>query len=177
MNNEAFNVIAEEQDLAKSLSGDEILIENLSIFESRAIQKLQDYASYVEIISNPEYDDTFKEQALSMANGLFLKGTIVDPAITSNQQPQKISGFLTRLLRNDFGEVKLKIKDVTVIQHFQHLNNDTYQCLLSFTQKIGRNKTKKTITVVLTKIEKEFGTDSKMVWMVFLQEIDEPAIQ
>ena len=160
-----------DNSLEQSLSGDIPPDLNLAALELRAIQKIQDYAGYIDIISDSAYDGTFRDQALSMANDLFIDGRIIDSSISNTSESQNIKHFFNQLFNNKYGKVKPKIKDIAVIHHFTPIGNERYEALLSFNQIIENIETKKEIKVILTKVEKQFGSSKKEVWVVFLGDI------
>ena len=72
------NTLTNKQQSAYDLTG----------FEGRAMQKLEDLAGYIEIISNKEYDLTLRKHALSLAGKLFY-----DDRITIKNSDKQLSSF------------------------------------------------------------------------------------
>lgn len=158
--------------LEESLSGAIDSKEKLTSFEQRAVQKLQDFVNYLEIISNPEYDIVFRNQAKSMAESLFRDGKISENNLAPSIENMEINNFLTRLSENEFGEIAPAIQNVKVLLHFQETKASFFRATLSFDLFIKENSSNKTATVILTKITKQFGEQQKEVWEVFLEHIE-----
>ena len=145
---------------------------DLRPYEQLAIQKLEDFGGYIEIISNPNYDNEFKKQAMEMARALFYNGKISDFEITKSQYSYAVNDFLTALYNNDFGVVAPKFKRFKITQPFTFNEDEQGIARIEFTQKTGTTKTEKTAIISLSEIPKDFGDQQEFVWTLFILSIE-----
>ncbi len=176
MTEEATDVAEEymEKNLADpdgNLFRDTIIATDLTLFESRAEQKISDYYDYLSIITNPDYDPEFRQQAMKMAADLFADGSIWDQKLISSTDTLTIDDFLNLLFKGQHTLDKLTLKSVEIIDHFRFIKPGLYHAKFNSTQKVNGAKSQKSISVVLKQTEKEFGNQTKLIWEVFLKDI------
>ena len=172
--NEAYAEEVEATETADISSESGLDNYKLEAYEQRAIQKLEDFAAYLEIISNPDYDDAFRTQAMDMTKGLFSNGSIQDSTITQSLNTYKIDEFLKQLLAQNYGTIAPKYKRVKVIQPFEYNEKEQLLAKLSFVQKINQIKSQKIAIVSLSEVTKSFGQQEETVWNVSLVSIEYP---
>lgn len=165
LENEAYS-----ESLEKSLSAEEEEL-NFKGFEQRAVQKVNDFADYLKILSDTTYEDVFRQQALEMANGLFRDGSISDAGFAPTVFGEKISVFLNEIYNNPSGKWAVKVENVRISKAFTKSSTDTFEAICAYDQWINGEHSQKKISVVLTKVTKSFGTERKKVWEVFLKDI------
>jgi len=146
---------------------------NLIGFEGRAIQKLEDFAGYIEIISNKEYDIKLREHALTLATKLFYNSEI-----KINNSDKLLSSFT--VLNSGYTKIVVEISNQEYVENLKQSKSDSYSGKLLFEQTntyFGTNdiqeksKEKKEVDIILVRTEKEFGKKTKSVWNVFLGDI------
>jgi hypothetical protein len=158
-------------------------------FEGRAIQKLEELAGYIEIISNKEYDLTFREHALSMAKKMFygedIKISNSDKNLSSLTQ-MDLNDYLNTILKTGYAKIVVEISNKEYLENLSQNKSDAYSGRIFFSQtnsyynqKEIQNKTteKKEVEIILIKTEKNFGKRSQNVWNVYLGNIKTVEIQ
>ena len=167
------NTLTNEQQSAYDLTG----------FEGRAVQKLEDLAGYIEIISNKGYDLTLRKQALSLAGKLFY-----DDQITIKNSDKQLSSlnilelneYLNSVLKTGYVKIVVEITNREYVENLKQSKSDLYSGKLIFEQTNTYYKTndvhdktteKKEVDIILIKTEKAFGKKKKSVWNVFLGDI------
>jgi hypothetical protein len=156
---------------------------NLVGFEGRAIQKLEDFANYLEIISNKEYDITLRKHALSLAGKLFYNDNIKiknSDKLLSSLSVLELNEYLNSILKNGYAKITVEISNQSYIESLKQSKSDSYSGKLLFEQtntyiednKVQEKKTeKKEVDIILIRKEKEFGKKTIPVWNVFLGDI------
>jgi hypothetical protein len=164
----------QESELEAQFASDQMDVQRLSAFEARAQQKLQDLADYINILRDKTLDSTFRQQAMNQAVALFEDGNI--PVDKNPENEIVISDFLKNLFNENQPTSKFTIDNIQIIRPFQATGPERYEGILSFEDNIDpaqapAKSTPKEIGMVLRKIKKEFGTEDKLVWEVFLNQI------
>ncbi len=156
---------------------------NLSGFEGRAIQKLEEFAGYIEIISNKTYDIKLREHALTLAAKLFYDEQIKiknSDMQLSSMSVMELNEYLNAILDNGYAKIVVEISDQDYIENLKQSKSDSYSGKLIFEQtntyyknKDIQEKTteKKEVDIILEKSDKDFGKRTMSVWNVFLGEI------
>lgn len=138
---------------------------NLGAFESRAVEKLEDYADYLGMVSDSVLDDSFREQARENLFGLFLEGTA--PESTS---PTDFPG-------DGFAKLTFLIDSVMVLHPLEIENGKDYRGRLQYrfhtlgiqaADTILLRSSIEEMEMVLQKRSKEFGEKRLQVWEVQL---------
>jgi hypothetical protein len=161
-----------------NLDIDSLSVNHTKAFEQRAIQKLQDLKDYIEILSDPQIDTVFKNQASEMAGDLFSSkdNNIAFPLIeNSDIEPLKIDSFFITLKNSAYGKLTLEIHNTSVINKIEKLGNSEYNGAIQFRLFVltGQKTYKMDMRckIIVKKVKKEFGKESKQVWEVFLGDI------
>ncbi len=171
------------EQLQNTLTNEKQTAYDLTGFEGRAMQKLEDLAGYIEIISNKEYDLTLRKHALSLAGKLFY-----DDRITIKNSDKQLSSlnilelneYLNSVLKTGYAKIVVEITDREYVENLKQSKFDSYSGKLIFeqTNTYYKNKEvqeetieKKEVDIILIKTEKAFGEKKKSVWNVFLGDI------
>ena len=138
--------------------------QNLSAFESRAIQKLEDFYELLGIVGDPSYDSAFRRQAVSLALDLFNR----EEAILSKEGKNTMT-TLTQYLEGVFKTrpaFKYGVKNISLSSPFLQESEDRYQAELSY--HLDQEEDTLKMNVVLVKKPKLFGQEKRYVWEVLL---------
>lgn len=148
-----------------SFTSENLTPSDVDAFETRAIQKVKDFYNYLNIICNPQYDiqlrNAAKSQALDMfyskestVDGVKLE-SVLDSCVKSGKQAT------WQILQASTEKVLILNKD-----------HSGYDGSISFNLVVNSGAfTDKEVSIVLCKKAKKFGSDTKMVWTVLLNEI------
>ncbi|HBS85412.1 MAG: hypothetical protein A2W91_16520 [Bacteroidetes bacterium GWF2_38_335] len=136
-------------------------------FENRALQKTQDLASYLEIISDSTIDIYLREQTIEQALEYF------DESIrpTAQEVLKNILDFQQPLI--------LSVKELAVDESFIRNSDNSYFGKISFKSKVplsfftqgGEKQSQFEVQIILKQVEKDFGGEKELVWEVFLGEV------
>lgn len=171
------------QQLQNTLTNEQQSAYDLTGFEGRAVQKLEDLAGYIEIISNKEYDLTLRKHALSLAAKLFYDGQITvrnSDKQLSSLNILELSEYLNSVLKTGYAKIVVEITNHEYVENLTQSKSDSYSGKLIFeqTNRYYKNKDipektteKKEVDIILIKTEKAFGKKKKSVWNVFLGDI------
>lgn len=161
-----------------NLEEDSLTAANIKVFEQRSIQKLQDLKDYFEIISDPHIDTIFINQATEMAKALFSSKdkSIEFPIFESQEnQIQKVDSFFSSLKNSTNGKLSLEIRNISVLNNIEQLGDSEYGGSIKFRLFISnKQKTYKIdmqCNIIVKRVQKTFGKESKQVWEVFLGDI------
>lgn len=162
---------------------DTLSASSLRAFELRAIQKLQDIAGYVQILSDLSLDKSFRMQARQMMQGIFSDGNNTISTKTfdgGNSLKLTVNQFIDSV-SNQYPKLKVEIYDIQTIQNLHLTNNHVYAGALTFwqttyrVQKTGNiklNEEQMLADITLKRVDKEFGNTAKEVWEAFLGNIE-----
>lgn len=171
------------QKLQNTLTNAEQSTYDLTGFEGRAMQKVEELAGYIEIISNKEYDLTFREHALSLAIKLFYDGEIKisnSDKLLSSFNIMALNDYFDTVLKTGYAKIVVEVSNRQYVENLSQSKSDTYSGKLLFDQtnyyyknKEIQDKTieKKEVDIILVKTEKAFGKKTKSVWSVYLGDI------
>ena len=138
---------------------------NLEAFESRAVEKLEDYADYLGMVSDSGLDFSFREQARENLFWLFLEGTAPE-----SPHPTDIPG-------DGFAKLAFMIDSVQVLDPLEKENGKNYRGRLRYhfhtlgihaADTILLRSSQEEMGMVLQKRSKEFGDKRLQVWAVQL---------
>ena len=138
---------------------------NLGAFESRAVEKLEDYADYLGMVVDSGLDNSFREQARENLFGLFLEGAAPEPAY-----PPGIQG-------DGFAKLTFTIDSVTVLDPLEKENGINYRGKLQYrfhtlgihaADTVLLRSSIEEMEMILQKRSKEFGDQRLQVWEVQL---------
>ena len=126
------------------------------LFGKRAIQKLEDYYGYMEIISNKKYNTTLRDHARSLAKELFLdkENIILAPDSIANAQDS----------------LCVTIYNIAISSSPQSMNDSIYKGKVVFEEQIGANaKQTRSRGFIIKKIRKNFGSEQNFIWETYLE--------
>ncbi len=161
-----------------------ITIQHIKAFEQRSIQKIRDFAGFIEIISNKSYNDSLRKQSLNSAIKLFLDEncSISGLIINSDSDPLSVTQFFNKVFNLDCSKITSTATKIKNCKELKRGSNNTYTGQYSFilsysisnkkSKKQKTIKTRKSVGIVLKQIEKNFGNEKKMVWEVLLGNIE-----
>ncbi len=158
--------VSEEKIIEDLLEAPMLSESELSFFESRAVQKLEDYYEYLNLIQQSELDSTFKQQAIDMAKALFYNQQTIDSNLGY------LSQIETALDSTIILDKALKLNRITTATPFKAANNNSYQMQLNHQVKHSKGKANRSAVVLLIQVRKKFGDQEKRVWEVFLKSIN-----
>lgn len=172
--------------LEKEFVSDSLKRDNITAFEERAVQKLKDYANYIEIISDKTYDYEFRLQAFDMAIKLFANQYIIikDSILTLNGgKKYDVKSFMLKILSSDNKKITISLSDIHFSEPLKYKSKGIYEGKINFKENVSfisknnisetKKQYNKTVRIVLTKINKDFGANKKSsVWDVALGQIN-----
>jgi hypothetical protein len=157
------------------IEGDSLSENNLTAFEDRAIQKLDDLSGFIEILSDTAMDISFKDQAFIMAVELFETSDAkveIDFQGNTTDQPVTIYAFLKSLIKDSYKKLIIKPEEVSVVQHLKNTGAGCYRGKIQMKGTVAQQPLTCSIHIAAKQVEKEFGGEKKRVWEVFLGEIE-----
>ena len=162
----------------QNFTSDSLSDSTIRAFESRAIQKISDLRDYISILSDTSLDKTFKQQARAMALKLFISKNCTLPSpLNSGDEIIKISDLLDSLKSGSAENLRLSVNSTDISEHAQK-QEKTYQGIVIFDMRYKggevrfREKTKVQCTFSIKKTKKAFGKETKLIWEVFLGNIE-----
>jgi hypothetical protein len=138
------------------LQGDSLSKEELEGMRKRAVQKFEDYHSYLEIICNNRYDTALRNHARLLAIELFADQELGKRKVDSIQRlhPDSVSLVALNSRANDY--VML-------------LKDSTYYGMMSY-NKVREDKSEYwSAPFIVVKTRKQFGSKEVKIWEVFLR--------
>ena len=165
------------QNIENEFIKDELSVEDLSAYETRAIQKLMDLADYININADTSISVQFRKQANQMIREEFFEKDDV-------KNFYKNLGILEDTLNMTLyylkygGLFKTEFNSFEIINHFQKESDLKYSGEIQFTQQISyliQSDTvvasfQRRINMLVVKTEKNFGSKTQEVWEVYLGE-------
>lgn len=155
----------------------------LTGFEGRAVQKVEELAEYIEIISDKDYDSIFRKRAFSMAVKLFKDQDIKisnSDKLLSSLSILGLNNYLNAVMENGYAKIVVEISNREYVENLSQSKSDAYSGKLLFDQTNyyyknknlqKKNTEKKEVDIILVKTEKKFGKKTKSVWNVYLGDI------
>ena len=149
---------------SESLSDD-----NLEAFEFKAVEKLMDYADYLEIYYSNGYPASFREQARQNIAGFFNSDQNAEAALSH----KSISG--------QYNSIQIMVDSVEIIEPLSREADTRYTGSMRYAEKILGpgpvdttliSHSHKSIEIILQMDYKDFGEQSLLVWEVLLGEIN-----
>ncbi len=167
------------QQLENEFTSPRLSSKSIQAFELRGIQKIQDFTDYIALISDPNLNDNFRARSMQAALKLFVHDSIpinVMDLETNLSQSISIKVFLEHLKQNKTNKINWTFTDPTTPLTAQPINLESYhwKSMGQMTQEFGQQKSSNQVTfnIALQKIEKKFGTRSKIIWEVFIGEVE-----
>jgi len=151
--------------------------ENFDAFEERAKEKLMDFADYLSIYANKNYDEAFIDQARKMILGLFMneKNIKVNLLATRDEDSLHLEDFLTKVKNFSYDSTRFNITQVRVSDTLKLIDNGIYKGGIAFSSEIyGLTSQKRIlistsmnkIEVIVTRSDKSFGNNKIRIWGV-----------
>lgn len=171
-----FNKVSIEEPKDLSLEdqfvAEEITPDQLKAFETRAIEKLKDFADYILILSDSTYAEGFRANAETQASKLFIELSEIN--LFDEQNNLTVENFLSTI--KELKISRLEIIEPNILQPLHFTTKDHYKGLLSFKISISGDQFSnpsqtKTADFFLMKKQKSFGTHDMMVWEISLGDI------
>ena len=153
----------EEIEYDEQFSATNLTADNLSAFESRARQKLEDFFELLGIIGDPNYDSAFRRQAIALALDLFSRQEAI--LFPEDENTTTVEQYLEEVLESKLAS-KYVVKHISLLSPFSQQSVDRYQAVLSY--RLDREGDPLKMNVVLVKQPKFFGQDKRYVWEVLL---------
>lgn len=161
--------------IVTQFTADELSVNHLKAFEQRAIEKLQDLADYLRILSDKSYEDEFRNAALLQAQDLFVDHSQI--RLYAENEPDKINSFLMNASSDSIPRTYL-FRNIAVKNSLQEAANILYEGSLGFQYGVVENgdtvwydAESKIAEFYLMKTSKSFGSSEKMIWEVYLGNI------
>ena len=149
-------------------------------FEEKAKQKLVDFTDYFTIYSDKTLDTLFREKTGEMMLDLFYKSeTKMEFKLDDCEKriPMDTKELMDRLQKSKYDVLQLNADSIQTFTGLERINESTYMGILSYIQSIKGIMGNDTILIDVTtmqsefyvmKVMKNFGTESKRIWKVFL---------
>lgn len=162
---------------------DTINYQFIRAYEASAVQKLNDFADYLRIISDTTLDMKFRQHAAGLVKGLFITDKI-EINYCGMTCPESDFNSLELLISQSLSEnisCQVNPLQITVSKPFVYQNDSTYIGNLSFINSYipsGSRDTSETeslslvIDIYLVKKLRSFGEDRIRVWDVYLGDIN-----
>jgi hypothetical protein len=173
----ADSIVATEEE-AFSLGQDSLNTENIEAFKHRAAQKVQDFADYLELLSDTTVNMAFKDQAEDMAIKLFSSEECkIDIAINSNKDklPENIREFIQSVRQNAYGIFRVELGKILTSKEIEKTTDSTYKGFFVFSANIIKETayaTRWMVNFEIKKVSKDFGGETKEIWEVYLGDIE-----
>jgi hypothetical protein len=147
----------------QSLNGTQV-----TSFQERATQKLQDFYDFLAIISNPAYEKHMREDAGTQARQLFYNA---DCTVDGKGIKKFIDSCFSLKNRLQWQAVNIKVVE-DMKPKANVLDDQYYEGKLSFNLVSGKDTTiVKNAYIMLTKSGKQFGASKKDVWTAYICDI------
>lgn len=153
-------------------------------FEKRALQKITDFADYLSIVSNTEYDEKLRKQAIDMITKQFLeKETTVTGVDKELSKPAefKLDQYLNLFLTNKYSKIEVKHSDIKYLNNIVIDEKGNYKGKIYFKQTsnyyvkdkfVSSAYSFRHINIYLIKTKKKFGSKKEDIWNVFLGDLE-----
>ena len=155
------------QAVAWDLRSESLTRRNLDAFEYRAVEKLMDYADYLNIVYDQNLDETFHYQSSENIKDLF-----TDRSSPENPLPARIDLGL-------YSSIKYLIDNIEIIVPLEIQSKEIYRGSMRYSQKIlgitgsdtlNLDTSNHQMEMMLQMILKDFGENSLIVWEVLLND-------
>ncbi len=143
----------------------------LEAFGVSAISKLKDCYEYLQVISNQQYDTTFRKQAMAQVRTLFSDSSAV-PFTGLDNVPDLLPAFLDRLYQGEWEEPVWQVSGIMLRKLPEggastafYKGQLTYRLTLNG-ESVSENPVVQNI--IVRKTLTDFGSETAEVWKVFL---------
>lgn len=176
------STMEDNQALEDTFEIDTLNTVQLNVFQQRARQKLQDFINYMEIISNKSYDLELRLIASKQIEDLFAVSTVfVSISIAKEPKNKKtVSQFLNEIYLSDYDSIKVKTDSVVISKPEKSTESIKYIGEVTAKVNIDGYKNGEVIfnsiaiqkaETIITKTQKQFGDETKMVWTASIGEL------
>jgi hypothetical protein len=162
----------ESEALEAQFTAERLSAEELKAFESRAIQKLEDFSDYVNLLADPGLDSVFRQQAIRQALVLFVDE---HTEVVMDSKRESIIDVLERFNDDQQQHSLYEIQDIEIKDHLQPTPDRQYAGKLSFQQHFSmenRLTVSRQAQVIVRKVLKRFGDQEEWVWEVLIADIE-----
>lgn len=151
-------------------------------YEEHAIEKIKEYANYLEIISNKNYDKKLKESAIELTLDLFINKNseiIFFEKDKLDKNRLKIEEYLDFFMNSEYDKITVEIETSWLNQKMTRFK-DFYLAEVEFMQTNSYYKHDKIyseetvifkVDIYLKQIVKKFGDEQIKVWTIYLDDI------
>lgn len=152
----------------------------LHALEVRAIQKLNDFADLLTIISDHTYEEAFRKHAITQCFSLLDNEDIRIPKTATGKGSNEsisIKSFLKQIYFNKASSLQFEFSNIEVVSPLQPKGDSLYSGVLSFHQSIVGmanldttfiHSSKYTVDIIHRRELKYFGENKVIVWEVKL---------
>jgi len=181
--NEAWGQSANVTKLETAFENEELTGAQLQAFELRALQKLNDLASYIEVMGNNALSPRLRDQATEQFLTLFSDSsrTILFPGLKNVPTVIKAHELAKSISGLSLESVSAKVSQQKVTRHFKRQSERQYAavaaCKMAYSFLDAGGKVRSNIAIsyqvqlVLSRKEKQFGQHIKEIWEVSLGDV------
>ncbi|MEO1049945.1 MAG: hypothetical protein AAFX87_04950 [Bacteroidota bacterium] len=177
------NVSSERASADADFLSQSLAVSEVFVFSERAKEKLEDFANYLALLSDPNYDSTFKnyvsQQAADMFDGSQKNMILLD--LSEDVKSGQHKAFISSVYNSEQLRVtETEVSEFEVTQQLIEAGDQLYQGVISYKLRLAGthqnepfNQTYHLDTqIILRKVPKDFGGDVENVWEVFLGNIE-----
>jgi hypothetical protein len=162
---------------------DHLSEQTLQAFEMKAKQKLVDFADYLQIFSDKSLYESFKDHARQMIHDLFVSDSVLINLKVSDELKEKdltINEFLKVISASGSITTVVIIDSIEISERLQKVNDNRYAGSLQFSYQHEISSDPnfaltgsvcKRVDIIVTKIRKQFGSNTLQIWQVCLGNI------
>lgn len=161
---------------------EELAVSEKQAFEQRATQKLYDYYDYVELISYQNLDKALKDYTIKQIIDLFNEDISVFDDFTQIIQEdfENLENYINNISKLKIEKIEIEVSDLQFIQQLEIKSKNIYTGKIAYQIKyqiieegsvINTFSQRNEIEIILKKIEKNFGNETKKIWQIFLGNI------
>ena len=161
------NRIEELQGVAEDLRSEALTRNNIEAFEFKAVEKLIDYADYLDLVYNSNLDNSFRNQAQENIKRLFTGRSAPGQPVPDNIIPE------------NYNSLQFIIDSIEVINHLERQVTETYTGRMQYSFQIlgitgmdtlNLDSSIHQIGMQLQMKVKDFGENSLLVWEILLSD-------
>lgn len=147
----------------------------LNTFQKRAVQKIQDFGSGLHILSQSQFALPVRKNTQAAVLSQFdnEKTTIKSFSLFAAPPQLSITQFLQRLMDSPISNAKIEVSDIQLIAPFSKQTKNTYIATFRFILKSNQTPALIETRIILKQVQKNFGTQTREVWEVFLGDMEE----
>lgn len=153
------------------------------IFERKAIQKIRDLEDYLSVYTSDTLDDTFRKNARTLIEGLFLsQSQNWSISIGVNSPIMQLSSVLDYLSPSMEERIQISFDSIQIIQNLKRNASNQYDGKVLLNQRtelvdgntrISSMTEQKMVNIHVKKIKLEIGKEIKQSWRLFIGDIQE----